>query len=98
MSEPLVVHWLAVPAVAQLVPPMPSVVRTFPLVPRVAGKVRLDPVPFPLMVKEPPIVVFPFFRIKRASLLVEMGSPFPITKRRSVDTKLLVLPVPIVAK
>jgi hypothetical protein len=70
---------------AQFVPPLPSVVRTYPLVPRVAGSARLVPVPLPLIVNEPPMVVFAFFSITKALLRSFEYSPLPIVNSLSFE-------------
>ena len=80
----------------QLVPPLPLVVRTYPFIPRFAGRVRLIPVPFPFIVNEPPMVVFPFFSKVKALLRAASAVPLPTTKSLSVDTKAVAFPVPTV--
>ena len=65
--------------VVQLVPPIPSVVSTYQVVPLVAGSTRLVPVPFPFIVNEPPMVVFAFLSMVKALLRVPAAVPFPTT-------------------
>ena len=82
----------------QLVPPLPSVDKTCPFVPLVAGNVKLVFVPLPFKVNEPPIVVLAFFRMVRALLLVVLLVPFPITKSLSVAINSAEFPLPVVAQ
>ena len=78
-AVPVTLVTVPLAGVVQLVPPIPSVVRMFPIVPLVAGSARLVPVPFPLMVNEPPMVVFAFLSMVKALLRVPAAVPFPTT-------------------